>query len=555
MTARPTVAFPRWLFVLIGLVLGTAEGFAAPVADGDLTILWADWGANARTADVTNLVKELVKPQADAFTVNARSLKVDPAAGTKKQLVIAYRYHGAIWALAVPASQKVGYQMLLDNAANDKGTLQAAEVMYDHGYYKGAKGDLEGAIADYDRAIELNPNSFEVLINRGGVRRDRQDFAGALADFNRAVELQPNFPLAYIDRSSVYSAMGDPALAITDCNRAIGLDANSFMAYTNRGSAKAALHDFGGAIADFNRAIALAPHEATPFVARGEMKTSRGDLDGAIVDFDQAITLDQKDATAFFDRAYAKNQYADTEGAEKDYTYAIDLNTKFTGAYHNRALIRQARGDLDGASDDFSREISLNPKAAEAYADRGSIRTSKGDPAGAIADFNQAIKLEPKASWAYLARGMAQYQQSSWPGALADFRQSSSLGEVYATFWAFLIQAGTGQRANGVTELADGLDHLRKPGTVEWPFQIGNFLLGKTTFDALLTQANAAKDPSTKSGDMCEAWFYQGMLQKIAGQRTEAMNSFRKCLATGRKTFTEFGQAERELKALGAPGK
>jgi tetratricopeptide (TPR) repeat protein len=42
--------------------------------------------------------------------------------------------------------------------------------------------DVEGALADYDRAIELNPNHALAYSNRGNVKKDRlQDYRGALS--------------------------------------------------------------------------------------------------------------------------------------------------------------------------------------------------------------------------------------------------------------------------------------------------------------------------------------------------------------------------------------
>ena len=52
-------------------------------------------------------------------------------------------------------------------------------------------GDREGAIADFDRAIELNPNHAGAYYNRGSAKSDLGDQAGAEADRKRAIELDP----------------------------------------------------------------------------------------------------------------------------------------------------------------------------------------------------------------------------------------------------------------------------------------------------------------------------------------------------------------------------
>ncbi|MGD1701691.1 tetratricopeptide repeat protein [Dapis sp. BLCC M229] len=46
------------------------------------------------------------------------------------------------------------------------------------------KGDYEKAIADYDRAIQLDPEFVYAYLNRGLTYNDRGEYEKALADFN-----------------------------------------------------------------------------------------------------------------------------------------------------------------------------------------------------------------------------------------------------------------------------------------------------------------------------------------------------------------------------------
>lgn len=53
-------------------------------------------------------------------------------------------------------------------------------------------GDLPGAVADYDRAIALNPEDATAYNNRGNARSDQGDLPGALADYDSAIALFPD---------------------------------------------------------------------------------------------------------------------------------------------------------------------------------------------------------------------------------------------------------------------------------------------------------------------------------------------------------------------------
>jgi tetratricopeptide (TPR) repeat protein len=46
------------------------------------------------------------------------------------------------------------------------------------------KGDLDGAIADYTRALEFETNDASLFYGRGSARQKKNDLEGALADLH-----------------------------------------------------------------------------------------------------------------------------------------------------------------------------------------------------------------------------------------------------------------------------------------------------------------------------------------------------------------------------------
>jgi len=43
------------------------------------------------------------------------------------------------------------------------------------------KGDVDGAVSDYNKAVELNPRSFLAFYNRAFARKQKGDLDGAIA--------------------------------------------------------------------------------------------------------------------------------------------------------------------------------------------------------------------------------------------------------------------------------------------------------------------------------------------------------------------------------------
>jgi tetratricopeptide (TPR) repeat protein len=164
-----------------------------------------------------------------------------------------------------------------------------AEDFANRAMAKHIAGDSNGAIADYTKAVELNPKLTYVYVNRG-IAKIKSDLDGAIADFTKAIELNPKFTAAYYDRGSAKANKGDLEGAIADCTKAIELDPKNPIAYLYRGHAKEK-GDLNGAIADYTKVIELKPELAAAYLYRSAAKKKNGDQVGADEDFAQAAKL------------------------------------------------------------------------------------------------------------------------------------------------------------------------------------------------------------------------------------------------------------------------
>lgn len=242
-----------------------------------------------------------------------------------------------------------------------------AMVFNSSGCVKTANLDWDGAIADFNRAIQLDPKLASAYDNRGFAKAAKRDWDGAIADYDRAIGLDPKLAHAYLDRAFARKAKGDSQGANADYKRTAELDSIFAHAgetpaqyYNNSGCAKDALSDWDGAIVDCNRAIELDPHLATAYDYRGFAKAAKHDWDGAISDYNRAIGLDQKLPHAYANRGFAKAIKLDWDGAIADDDHAIRLDPTMAFVYHNRGDAKKAKGDLKGADADYKRAAELD---------------------------------------------------------------------------------------------------------------------------------------------------------------------------------------------------
>ncbi|UCB48645.1 MAG: tetratricopeptide repeat protein [Deltaproteobacteria bacterium] len=138
--------------------------------------------------------------------------------------------------------------------------------------FKGAvyhnRGQLSKAIAEYNKAIEINPEYAPAYNNRGFAYIGKGQYDQAISDFNKAIEINPEFAMAYNNRGYAYGVKGQYDQAISDSNKAIELNPKLAMAYNNRGLAYLNKGQHEQAISDCSRALEVNPSNAMAYNIR-----------------------------------------------------------------------------------------------------------------------------------------------------------------------------------------------------------------------------------------------------------------------------------------------
>jgi tetratricopeptide (TPR) repeat protein len=111
---------------------------------------------------------------------------------------------------------------LVNDAHLDSAALVIAFEERGYGHQLAGRGSQ--AIADFNRAIEIDPADAWAIAQRGRTYRLTGRFDEALTDFNRAIEIDPADAWAITSRGQTYREMERYDEALTDFNRAIDLN-------------------------------------------------------------------------------------------------------------------------------------------------------------------------------------------------------------------------------------------------------------------------------------------------------------------------------------------
>ena len=345
-------------------------------------------------------------------------------------------------------------------------------------------GDRDGSLADFDRALEADPDYPEAYNNRGVARHGLGDLAGALADFDRALEVAPGYVEAYNNRGTVRHALGDYLGAVADFDRALEIDRRRAEAYSNRAPPGTRWRTCGvrspTSIGPSNSARAT-PRPTTTGVRRGRrwatwqgpspISTGRcnwspgrppprsarteprrhalGDYPGAVADYDDALRLTPQRAAAplYHGRGGARHAAGDLAGAIADYDRALELDPGLCAAYISRGHARYHRRDPLGISD-YRIAFRLDAGLAATEIIRALIEDLRRDPDAALENGRKHIRINPDDLVAYARRGLTLLLQGRDVEAEEDFQQVLTRGPEWGGPLGLLIDEATYRRGS-----------------------------------------------------------------------------------------------------------
>jgi Tfp pilus assembly protein PilF len=101
-------------------------------------------------------------------------------------------------------------------------------------------GDYRSAIADYSRAIEIDPDYSQAYARRGWAFLYLDEFANAEADFDKALKLTPGDAYAQSGRAEAYQRQNKPVPK----ERSTGFSFDNLRRMVEQPSEAAAMKDY-----------------------------------------------------------------------------------------------------------------------------------------------------------------------------------------------------------------------------------------------------------------------------------------------------------------------
>lgn len=209
--------------------------------------------------------------------------------------------------------------------------------------------------------------------NRAQMLTQQGDFEGALKDYNRALEIDPNNPDLIIMRGKTYF----------------------FMASSERYKSQQktlldkAMQEYSLAISKPN----ITPKaKSDAFISRGTAQGMANVFDASIRDLTEGLQLDPANKNGYANRAMAYMTIGQYEKALADYQEYLKIDPENANFWYESGMIQRSLQRYDDALKSLNNSIQRNPKLGLAYLERARAKSGLG-MADAMQDFRQAQKL------------------------------------------------------------------------------------------------------------------------------------------------------------------
>jgi tetratricopeptide (TPR) repeat protein len=234
-------------------------------------------------------------------------------------------------------------------------------VVFDHAVDLVKKKQYAAALAEWEKALELDPGDAKANYNYGlGLTRaGRLD--EAIPHFEKAVEADPRFAEAYNNLGIVRVQKGRVDEAIQYFQKSVQLEPDYGDAHNNLGAALLQSGRFEEAIPHFQKAVEVIPDFADAHNNLGIALVQSGRPDEAIPHFQKAV----------------------------------EVKPTFADAHDNLGIVLLQKGKVDEAIPHFQKALEIDPGRVQTYYNLGGALYIQGKVTQALARWHEGLRADP----------------------------------------------------------------------------------------------------------------------------------------------------------------
>lgn len=284
------------------------------------------------------------------------------------------------------------------------------------------------AIADFNKAIEINPSQSNVALNNRGLAKFYLgDKEGAVGDYTKSIELDKTFIVAIKNRGLAYIHLGKYELGANDFKDALKINPQDGEAHFKLGVALAQLEKLDEALASYQLARKCKFSNAELYNYKGVSEYQLEKYDSAKTDFQMAINLDPDNLQYIENLGRALFELEDYVAANEQFHLYLSKKDDQPEIINLVGLCKYRDENYKGAIKDFTRSIELNGNNATYFDNRAAAKEMVEDYTGAIKDYTESIRIYPNDASVFYKRGMIKIYTSQKMEGCLDLATSNEM--------------------------------------------------------------------------------------------------------------------------------
>ncbi|MBD2539846.1 tetratricopeptide repeat protein [Coleofasciculus sp. FACHB-SPT36] len=253
------------------------------------------------------------------------------------------------------------------NQGEQTSTTRKALLLFEEGLKLAEIGKYKEAVAHYQEALGLQPDSDKILYNYGLSLFYLSRYNEAVSCYDKAIKLNPDYSEAWSDRAHALIMLNRGKEALASCEQALQIQPESYQAWYKRGWVLSKLNRRKEAIASCDKALEINPNGYEAWCTRGAVLP---------------LPKRRQEALSNFEKS-------------------LEINPAYQRAWYNRGSLLVNLGRNEEALASFEKATTIQPDCQEfwfpqAWYGRGFILAKLHRYQEAIASFEKALQLKPE---------------------------------------------------------------------------------------------------------------------------------------------------------------
>jgi tetratricopeptide (TPR) repeat protein/CHAT domain-containing protein len=275
----------------------------------------------------------------------------------------------------------------------------------------------------------------EELFNQGADNYYAGDLQGAIAACEKALEIDPTFHLAWNGKGIALNDLGRHSEAITAFEEALKIKPKFHLAWNGKGIALNHLKRYSEAIAAYEEALEIDSTFHHAWYGKGATLIDLACYREAIAAFDKALEIDRKFHFAWNGLGNALKELGRYREAIAAYEKALKIAPKFHYAWNGlgNALTNLNRNSEAIAA--YEKALEIDPKTHHDWSVLGNALKELGSNSEAIAAYEKALEIDPTFHWAWNGKGHALNHLKRYSEAIAAYEKALEIDPTFHWAW------------------------------------------------------------------------------------------------------------------------